>query len=95
MRFWDPKTGAFDIEATLVMHVVAGPPATWQLYPIEGEAGECVHVAEDGAWSVRCGQEVTIALELSDEFGNKCGWLFLTPPFLHGALSSWPTIRVC
>lgn len=71
MRFWDPKTSAFDIEATLVMNVVAGPPSTWQLSPIEGDAGATVSVADDGTWSVKCGQEFTLAMELSDEFGNR------------------------
>lgn len=72
MRFWDQKGGAFDIEATLVMHVAAGPPSTWQLCPMEGESGAGVHVTQDAGWTVKCGQEFTVALELSDEFGNKC-----------------------
>lgn len=84
MRFWDPKTSAFDIEATLVMNVVAGPPSAWQLSPIEGDAGATVSVADDGTWSVKCGQEFTLALELSDEFGNRCtslhGWVPVIGP---------------
>eukprot|EP00892_Ulva_mutabilis_P012666 jgi/Ulvmu1/9772/UM056_0012.1 len=79
MRFWDQKSGAFDIEATLAMDVVAGPPSTWQLCPIEGESGSGVQVTSEGAWSVKCGQEFTVALELSDEFGNKCSMTDIQP----------------
>lgn len=90
MRFWDPKSSAFDIEATLVMNVVAGPPTTWQLSPIEGEAGSGVAVSEEGSWTVKCGQEFTVALELSDEFGNRCA--AVTPP---AALIEQHRVLIC
>jgi hypothetical protein len=73
LRFWNAGEDGFDIEAVLLVTVAPAAPAAWQIWPIEGE-GSCLEVQEEGeqAWRVVCGKPFTVALELVDEFGNKC-----------------------
>lgn len=71
LRFWNAGEHGFDIEAVLLVTVVPAAPSLWQIWPIEGE-DSCIEVQEqDQGWTVMCGKQFTVALELVDEFGNK------------------------
>jgi hypothetical protein len=70
LRFWDHSKRNFDIEALFDCNIVAGPPARWTLWPSESE-GSGLRVGEGGEWLVAAGQPFSVALELTDQYGNK------------------------
>lgn len=70
LRFWDHSKHSFDIEALFDCNIVAGPPAKWTLWPSESQENG-LRVGGDSEWLVVAGQPFSVALELTDQYGNK------------------------